>query len=57
MFDATMVLGLVMFIYGIALVVFHCLPGAKGPNRFPTIRLALTSSKFSPDLAHSGRHE
>jgi uncharacterized membrane protein YhaH (DUF805 family) len=29
-----MVLGLVMFVYMIALLVFYCLPGTKGPNRF-----------------------
>jgi hypothetical protein len=56
MFDATLVLGFV-FIYTIALVVFHCLPDANGSNRFPTIRVGLTPSKFSPDLPHSGRHE
>ena len=31
---ATGALGLVMFIYGIVLLVFFCLPGTPGPNRF-----------------------
>jgi uncharacterized membrane protein YhaH (DUF805 family) len=34
MFSAVMVLGLLMFVYGIALLVFYCLAGTKGPNRF-----------------------
>jgi uncharacterized membrane protein YhaH (DUF805 family) len=34
MFGATMILGLVMFVYAIVLLVFYCLPGTKGPNRF-----------------------
>ena len=34
MFAATMVLGLVMFVYAIALFVFYCLPGTRGSNRF-----------------------
>jgi uncharacterized membrane protein YhaH (DUF805 family) len=33
-FMAIMVLGLVMFVYMIALIVFYCLPGTKGANRF-----------------------
>jgi uncharacterized membrane protein YhaH (DUF805 family) len=34
MLTAVMVLGLVMFVYVIALLVFYCLGGTKGPNRF-----------------------
>lgn len=29
-----MVFGLLFFVYSIALLVFFCLPGTKGPNRF-----------------------
>jgi uncharacterized membrane protein YhaH (DUF805 family) len=29
-----MVLGFAMFIYMIVLLVFYCLPGTKGANRF-----------------------
>jgi uncharacterized membrane protein YhaH (DUF805 family) len=34
MVTLTMILGLVMFIYGIALLVFFCLRGTAGPNRY-----------------------
>ena len=34
MFGATMILGLLLFVYMIALLVFYCLPGTKGQNRF-----------------------
>jgi uncharacterized membrane protein YhaH (DUF805 family) len=34
MFTGIMVFGLVMFVYMIALLVFYCLPGTRGPNRF-----------------------
>ena len=34
LFIATTILGLVMFIYAIALLVFFCLPGTPGANRF-----------------------
>ena len=30
----TMFLGLVMMVYGIALIVFYCLPGTKGANKY-----------------------
>jgi len=33
-FVITMILGFVMMIYGIALIVFYCLPGTKGPNKY-----------------------
>jgi uncharacterized membrane protein YhaH (DUF805 family) len=33
-FMGTMILGFVMFVYMIALLVFYCLPGTRGPNRF-----------------------
>lgn len=34
LFTATSVLGLVMFVYSIVLLVFFCLPGTRGANRF-----------------------
>ncbi|HKX92776.1 MAG TPA: DUF805 domain-containing protein [Sphingomicrobium sp.] len=34
MFGLTMVLGLLMFVYAITLIVFYCLPGTTGPNRY-----------------------
>ena len=34
MFGATMILGLVMFVYMIVLLVFYCLAGTTGPNRY-----------------------
>jgi uncharacterized membrane protein YhaH (DUF805 family) len=34
MFGASMLLSLLLFIYFIALLVFYCLPGTKGTNRF-----------------------
>lgn len=33
-FVASMILGMVMFVYMIALIVFYCLAGTKGPNRY-----------------------
>lgn len=30
----SMILGFVMMIYGIALIVFYCLPGTKGQNKY-----------------------
>lgn len=30
----TMILGLIVFVYGIALLVFYILPGTKGPNNY-----------------------
>ena len=34
MFIAIMILGTGMFFYMIALIVFYCLPGTQGPNRY-----------------------
>jgi uncharacterized membrane protein YhaH (DUF805 family) len=34
MFTGIMILGFVMFAYMIVLLVFYCVPGTKGPNRF-----------------------
>lgn len=34
MFGVIMVVGLLFFIYSIALLVFYCLPGTKGPNKY-----------------------
>jgi len=34
MFLVTGLLGLVMFVYGIVLLVFYCLPGTPGPNNY-----------------------
>ena len=34
MFGATMILGIVIFIYMITLLVFYCLPGTKGTNSY-----------------------
>jgi uncharacterized membrane protein YhaH (DUF805 family) len=34
MFLVIMIFGTFMFFYMIALIVFYCLPGTKGPNRF-----------------------
>jgi uncharacterized membrane protein YhaH (DUF805 family) len=34
MLIGSMLLGFVMFVYGITLLVFYCLPGTKGANRF-----------------------
>ena len=34
LFGATMIVGLIMFVYMIALLVFYCLPGTKGANRY-----------------------
>jgi uncharacterized membrane protein YhaH (DUF805 family) len=33
-FVVSMILGLVMFVYMIALIVFYCLAGTRGPNRY-----------------------
>jgi uncharacterized membrane protein YhaH (DUF805 family) len=33
-FIGAMVLGLVLFVYMIVLLVFYCLPGTKGPNKY-----------------------
>lgn len=34
MFGVTMIVGLAIFVYAIVLLVFYCLPGTKGANRF-----------------------
>jgi len=34
MFGGTMILGLVMFVYMIVLLVFYCMPGTAGVNRY-----------------------
>lgn len=34
LFGATMVVGILFFIYSIALLVFYCLPGTSGPNKY-----------------------
>jgi uncharacterized membrane protein YhaH (DUF805 family) len=34
LFVVTMIVGLGMFIYAIALLVFYCMPGTPGPNRY-----------------------
>jgi len=33
-FIVSMILGMVMFVYMIALIVFYCLAGTRGPNRY-----------------------